>query len=208
MISIFIDTSLSNVSISIIKDNKILSLIEKNIPNAHSIYTTSFLDKALKESGVSPYEVDNIYVINGPGSFTGLRIGVTIAKTYGYLIKKDLTPVSSLKSYALSTDLPFPIMSIIPANKTHYYIGIYNDHYEPIIKEEFASHDTIKELIDTYHPSLVGPDSTILGDYQINKVSLNILNIINYYKDKEKVNYFKLVPNYLKLPQAIEDKNK
>ena len=99
-------------------------------------------------------------------------------------------------------------MSIIPANKTHYYIGIYIDHYEPIVKEEFASHDTIKELIDTYHPSLVGPDSTILGDYQINKVSLNILNIINYYQDKEKVNYFKLVPNYLKLPQAIEDKNK
>lgn len=208
MISIFIDTSLSNVSISVIKDNKILSLIEENIPNAHSIYTTSFLDKALKEANINPYDIDNIYVINGPGSFTGLRIGVTIAKTYGYLIKKELTPISSLKSYALSTNLPFPRMSIIPANKTHYYIGIYNENYESIIKEEFASHDTVKKLIDTYHPSLIGPDDKLLGDYQINKVSLDILNIINYYQDKEKVNYFKLVPNYLKLPQAVEDKNK
>lgn len=206
MISLFIDTSCKNVSISVVKDNEILSLITKDIPNMHSVYTTSFLKQALDDAKIKPHEVDNIYVVNGPGSFTGLRIGVTIAKTYGFLIDKYVTPVSSLKAIALSTNYQGIIMSIIPANKTHYYIGIYNELYEPIHEEQFVSLDTVNELITKYHPYLVGVDELNILDNQINIISLDILKIINYYQNEEKINYHKLVPNYLKLPQAIEDK--
>lgn len=206
MISLFIDTSLLNVSISVVKDGHTLSLISKSVPNMHSIYTTSFLKQALDDAKISPKEIDEIYVVDGPGSFTGLRIGVTIAKTYGYIIKKDITPVSTLKAYAISRKDNYPIMSIIPANKTHYYIGIYNENFDSIVPEQFASYDRVLELITKYNPILVGVDNYFLSDFKVNKVELDIPKIINYYKNKEKVNYYKLVPNYLKLPQALEDK--
>lgn len=206
MISLFIDTSCKNVSISVVKEEQILSLISEDIPNKHSVYTTSFIKKALDQAKIIPNQIDNIYVVSGPGSFTGLRIGVTIAKTYGYLIDKDITPVSSLKSLAISSNIQGVIMSIIPANKSHYYLGIYNNQYQDIIEEQFASIDKIKELIDTYHPTLVGIDDDYLKELEIKKVNLDIIKIVNYYQDKEKVNYYRLVPNYLKLPQAIEDK--
>lgn len=206
MISLFIDTSLLNVSISVVKDGHTLSLISKSVPNMHSIYTTSFLKQALDDAKISPKEIDEIYVVDGPGSFTGLRIGVTIAKTYGYIIKKDITPVSTLKAYAISSKNNYPVMSIIPANKTHYYIGIYNENFDSIVPEQFASYDRVLELITKYNPILVGVDNYFLSDFKVNKVELDIPKIINYYKNKEKVNYYKLVPNYLKLPQALEDK--
>ena len=206
MISLFIDTSLLNVSISVVKDGHTLSLISKSVPNMHSIYTTSFLKQALDDAKISPKEIDEIYVVDGPGSFTGLRIGVTIAKTYGYIIKKDITPVSTLKAYAISSKDNYPIMSIIPANKTHYYIGIYNENFDSIVPEQFASYDRVLELITKYNPILVGVDNYFLSNFKVNKVELDIPKIINYYKNKEKVNYYKLVPNYLKLPQALEDK--
>lgn len=206
MISLFIDTSLLNVSISVVKDGHTLSLISKSVPNMHSIYTTSFLKQALDDAKISPKEIDEIYVVDGPGSFTGLRIGVTIAKTYGYIIKKDITPVSTLKAYAISSKDNYPVMSIIPANKTHYYIGIYNENFDSIVPEQFASYDRVLELITKYNPILVGIDNYFLSDFKVNKVELDIPKIINYYKNKEKVNYYKLVPNYLKLPQALEDK--
>lgn len=206
MISLFIDTSLLNVSISVVKDGHTLSLISKSVPNMHSIYTTSFLKQALDDAKISPKEIDEIYVVDGPGSFTGLRIGVTIAKTYGYIIKKDITPVSTLKAYAISSKDNYPFMSIISANKTHYYIGIYNENFDSIVPEQFASYDRVLELITKYNPILVGVDNYFLSDFKVNKVELDIPKIINYYKNKEKVNYYKLVPNYLKLPQALEDK--
>ena len=206
MISLVIDTSLLNVSISVVKDGHTLSLISKSVPNMHSIYTTSFLKQALDDAKVSPKEIDEIYVVDGPGSFTGLRIGATIAKTYGYIIKKDITPVSTLKAYAISSKDNYPVMSIIPANKTHYYVGIYNESFDSIVPEHFASYDRVLELITKYNPTLVGADNYCLSDFKVNKVELDIPKIINYYKNKEKVNYYKLVPNYLKLPQALEDK--
>ena len=49
-------------------------------------------------------------------------------------------------------------------------------------------------------------DFNVLGKYKFNKVNLNILEIVNYYKDRESVNYHALVPNYLKLPQAMENR--
>lgn len=207
MISLFIDTSLVSVSISVVKDNKILSLIQKDIPNMHSIYATSFVKKALDEAHINAFDIDNIYVVNGPGSFTGLRIGVTIAKTYGYLINKYITPVSSLKAMALSTNYSGLVMSVIPANKTNYYVAIFDEKYNIVKDEEFVSKTKLISLLNEYNPYIIGESNSTIEDYKINKVNLDILKIINYYQDKEKINYHKLLPNYLKQPQAIEDKH-
>ena len=206
MISLFIDTSLENVSICIVKDGTILSSITKFIPNKHSIYVTKFIKDCLNESKIDANDIDNIMVVNGPGSFTGVRIGVTIAKTYGYLIKKNITPISSLKMLAISSDYKGEIMSIIPANKSHYYVGIYDEDYNIIYNEEFMDSKKINELLKKYHPYIVGINSDIILGNKVNKIELNYIKIINYYLNKEKINYHKLLPNYLKLPQALEGK--
>ena len=82
MISLFIDTSLSDVSIALVKEGKELSQIHEYIPGKHSIYVTKYISDILKNNNLSPDNVDEIIVVNGPGSFTGIRIGVTIAKMF------------------------------------------------------------------------------------------------------------------------------
>ena len=204
MISLFIDTSLVNVSISVLKDGKILSLIQKEIPNMHSSYTTKFIKDVLDESHIDANDIDNIMVVNGPGSFTGVRIGVTIAKTYGYLIKKEIIPISSLKMLAISTNHNGSILSLIPANKSDYYLGLYDSEFNIIEKERFAKKEEVLAICNKYNPYIVSPDISIIGKYKINKQKLDIEKIVAYYQNKEKVNYHKLLPNYLKLPQALE----
>ena len=206
MISLFIDTSMANVSISIIKDNKILSIIQEDIPNEHSKYVTSYVKKVIDDAGIDANDVDNILVVNGPGSFTGVRIGVTIAKTYGYLIDKGIIPVSSLKSLAISSKHDGVVMSVISANRSSYYVGVYDKDYNEIIDEEFVSRDKLLELINLYNPYIVSNDFNVVSVYRFNKVNLDVLKIVNYYKDMNKVNYHALVPNYLKLPQAMENR--
>lgn len=206
MISLFIDTSFANVSISIIRDNEILSLIQKDVPNMHSVYTTKFVKDALDEAGIDANQIDNIMVVNGPGSFTGVRIGVTVAKTYGYLINKDLTLISSLKCLALSSSHSDKIMCLIPANKYSYYVAIYDEDYNSIYDECCMKKEEVLELCNKYNPYIVGTDTSVIGKYKINKVNLDILKIVSYYIDKEKTNYHAALPNYLKLPQALEGK--
>lgn len=206
MIRLFIDTSLANVSISVIKDKEELATISKSIPNMHSVYAVSFVKQVLDIAKIDANLIDEIYVVNGPGSFTGLRIGVTIAKTYGYLIKKDIIPVSTLKMLAISSNTGGVIMSIIPANKSHYYVGVYDNDYNILYDEKFVSKEEVLELANKYEPYMVSVNQDVIGNRKINKVELNIVKIIDYYQDKERVNYYKLVPNYLKLPQAVEDK--
>ena len=133
-------------------------------------------------------------------------IGVTIAKTYGYLINKELIPVSSLKSLAISSNRNDVVMSVITANRSSYYVGIYDSEYNNLIDEEFVSREKLLELINKYKPYIVSNDFNVVGIYKLNKVSLDVLKIVNYYKDMNKVNYHALVPNYLKLPQAMENR--
>jgi len=206
MISLFIDTSMVNVSISIVKDNKIMSIIQEDIPNEHSKYATSYVRKVIDEAGIDANDIDNILVVNGPGSFTGVRIGVTIAKTYGYLINKELIPVSSLKSLAISSNKSGVIMSVIQANRSNFYVGIYDKDYNNLIDEEFVSGSRLIELIQEYNPYIVSNDYYVIGIHKFNKVSLDVLRIVDYYKYMDKVNYHALVPNYLKLPQAMENR--
>ena len=61
MINLFIDTSSSDVSIVIVKDDKILSKIVENIPNKHSIYTTSFLEKVITEASIDVSDVNKTF---------------------------------------------------------------------------------------------------------------------------------------------------
>ena len=206
MISLFIDTSMANVSISIVKDGIVLSCIQETIPNEHSKYATSYVKKVIDDAGIDANDIDNLLVVNGPGSFTGVRIGVTIAKTYGYLINKEIIPVSSLKSLALSSKIDGTVMSVISANRSNYYVGIYDKDYNELIDEQFVSGNRLLELINKYNPYIVSNDFYVLGKYKFNKVNLDILEIVNYYKNKDKINYHALVPNYLKLPQAMENR--
>ena len=206
MISLFIDTSMANVSISIIKDGVMLSRVCENIPNEHSKYATSYVKKVIDEANIDANDVDKIFVVNGPGSFTGVRIGVTIAKTYGYLINKNIIPVSSLKSLAISSKQNGTVMSVINANRSNYYVGIYDSEYNEIIDEQFVSANRLLDLIDEYNPYIVSNDFNVLGKYKFNKVNLDMVMIVEYYKDKISLNYHKIVPNYLKLPQAMENR--
>ena len=206
MINLFIDTSTSNVSISIIKDGILVSNICGDIPNEHSKYATSYVKKVIDDASIDANNIDKIFVVNGPGSFTGVRIGVTIAKTYGYLINKYITPVSSLKSLAISSNHEGVIMSVISANRNNYYVGIYDNKYNNLIEEQFINNEGLIKLMEEYDPYIVSNDFNVLGIYKFNKVNLDTVKIVNYYMDKEEINYHKLVPNYLKLPQALENK--
>lgn len=193
MISLFIDTSSEDVSIALVKDQKLLSVIHNNINREHSIYTTKYIDDILKQNELSPQTVDEIIVVNGPGSFTGIRIGVTIAKTFAYLQNIRIVTITSLLARVVGHSSKY-LLSTIDAKHGNYYIGLYDQDYNKIV-EKFTNGEEINNIINKYSPEVVD-----------NTKEYNIEEIILYTKKLPSENPHAVNPIYLKLPEAMEKK--
>ena len=86
MYTLLIDTHMTNVTIIVYKDGKILKRKDIESKQSHSIITLPLLKSILNEINIDIKNIDEVAVVNGPGSFTGVRIGVTIAKTTSYCL--------------------------------------------------------------------------------------------------------------------------
>lgn len=193
MISLFIDTSLEDVSIALVKDDKKLSLIHENIPGKHSIYVTKYIDDILKENNLSPESVDEIIVVNGPGSFTGIRIGVTIAKMFAYLENIRIVTITSLKARVIGEKSNY-LLTTIDAKHGNYYVGLYDENYNTI-EEKFSNEEEIEKIINKFSPKIVDREKPY-----------NVEEIVKYSKKLESENPHSVNPIYLKLPEAMEKK--
>ncbi|WP_240421051.1 tRNA (adenosine(37)-N6)-threonylcarbamoyltransferase complex dimerization subunit type 1 TsaB [Paenibacillus periandrae] len=96
-----IDTSTSSMSVALTRDGELLGELNSNAERNHSIHLLPHIQQVLASAGLHSRDVDAFAVGIGPGSYTGVRIGVTVAKTLAWTHKKVLLAVSSLEALAL-----------------------------------------------------------------------------------------------------------
>ncbi len=182
MISLFFDTSSKNLTVYLVKDNNILYEKELETTNDHSKYLVPFIDEALKNNNIEPKDINKVYVVNGPGSFTGTRIGVTVGKTFCYSNNINVIPVSSLKQYIFSES---------------------NKDYNDIVTDKYNYIDVFKEDISKLNGNIVYISNEDIEGIEVNGPKLDIIKLIDYYKNDE-INPHFLKPNYLKKIEVEE----
>ena len=97
---LLIETGTDICSVGIARDGELLSLRESDEGRDHAKKVACFVDELLRETGVQPDELDAVAVGMGPGSYTGLRIGVSFAKGLCYGLEKPLIAIGSLNALA------------------------------------------------------------------------------------------------------------
>ncbi|MBM1106011.1 tRNA (adenosine(37)-N6)-threonylcarbamoyltransferase complex dimerization subunit type 1 TsaB [Aurantibacter crassamenti] len=139
-----IETATTNCSVSIAKDGKLLSIKEQNTPNySHSEQLHVFIDTVIKEAKLSFDDVDAIAVSKGPGSYTGLRIGVSAAKGLCFSLDIPLISIPTLESMAHQCkidDYDF-IIPLLDARRMEVYAEVYDNNLK-LLRETKA------EIID------------------------------------------------------------
>ena len=183
---LFIDTCSNCLIISTIINNKLdYFFIDKNNND-----TSSKVMKVLKEAVCDINTVDKIFVVNGPGSFTGIRVGVTIAKTIGFCLNIPIIKLSELELLATTkTDTKYNV-SLIDARRGYVYAGIYNKDLNCYLEDQHILLNDIKY-----------PDSyTVIDNYD----NIDLLKIIKKHEFDEPINPHDLKPNYLKRTEAEE----
>ena len=204
MISLFLNTSIDFLSVAIVKDGVVLDSFYTKLNNDLSKITLSVIDDMLSRLSISKRDINRIVCVNGPGSFTGLRIGVTIAKVWAYSLNIDIVGVSSL--YVLATGVEGDyIVPIIDARRGYVYAGIYDKNYNVVMEDCYISLEELSNRVsnldsDVIYVSSNGFNGSIEYVPDIDKVFK--------YLDMDNVSdSFSFVPNYLKRVEAEEKLN-
>lgn len=217
-----IETTTTNCSVSLSQNGETLVLKEDNNRNySHAEMLHVLIDEAFKTLNILPRQIDAIAVSKGPGSYTGLRIGVSTAKGLCYALDKPLIAINTLKSLALQLQINEGyIIPMLDARRMEVYSAIYDCNYNEIraIKAEILSEDSYHELLKASKVYFIGSgvektkallqhsNAIFIDDKFPSANEMSVLSDIKYKKsDIEDVAYFE--PFYLKDFIALKKKN-
>lgn len=136
-----IETATEICSVALAQDGKLLSIRESGGSYTHSENITVFIDEVIREAGVSLNEIDAVAVSKGPGSYTGLRIGVSTAKGLCFALNKPLIAVNTLLSLSNNflTRNPKPetrnlLCPMLDARRMEVYCALYDSALYDVVQ--------------------------------------------------------------------------
>lgn len=122
-----IDTATDVLGVALTEDRELISEIRSNIKRAHAEKLLSAIDKVLSEINLKPGELDGIAISIGPGSFTGLRIGLAAVKGLAFAADLPVVSVPTLDALVLQARFcPFQICPLVKAQADEAYTAFYN----------------------------------------------------------------------------------
>jgi tRNA threonylcarbamoyladenosine biosynthesis protein TsaB len=217
-----IETASTNCSVALAKQGKTIALKEDNDTSySHSERLHVYIDEVLKQTEFNLKDLDAIAVSKGPGSYTGLRIGVSAAKGLCYSLDKPLISVLTLQSLARQVNPKSGyIVPMLDARRKEVYSAVYNFKHELIRNTEALVLDnySFQDLLINDEVCFIGSgvektkeliqhkNAIFLEDKLPSANDMNVLSFDKYRSGElEDVAYFE--PYYLKDFVAIKPKN-
>ncbi len=145
-----LDTSNHPMSIALVEDNLLKATTTINTIRNHSIYVLPTINDLMAKAGWQPADLDRVVVAQGPGSYTGIRIAVTTAKTLAMTLGIDLVGVSSLKALAAGI-APVTNALLVPffdARRGNVFAGSYRWQDGELTGVSADSHLAFASLLD------------------------------------------------------------
>ena len=192
MITILLDSSNTNLSVGIARDNLLLEYISYEAWQRQSEYMIPELDKLLSKYNVSRDEIKEVMVAKGPGSYTGVRIAITIAKTIATALDAKLYAVSSLRVQKACKN---PSICLINARSGRSYIGVYEDD-KVLLDDQIMKNEDVLNYIKEHPNYSVCGDVKYLGLEGV--ISNNIQEMLSLKNVLKPVNPLSLKPVYMK----------
>ncbi|OSY88832.1 peptidase M22 [Tenacibaculum holothuriorum] len=218
-----IETATKNCSVSLAKEGKIIAIKELNDGNySHAEKLHPFINEVVEEAQISKSEIDAIAVSKGPGSYTGLRIGVSAAKGLCFSLDKPLISIETLRSLASSiTVKDGVIVPMLDARRMEVYSSVYDAEGNQAreIKAEIIDKNSFSEYLEKGNVYFLGDgaakckeviqhkNANFIDDKFPSAKEMAALSFHKYKKDDiEDVAYFE--PFYLKDFVVTSEKKK
>ena len=194
---LFIDSATATLVVAIIIDNEIAYIYNRETGKDMSSTIMPVIEESFKQTNLIPQDIDKIFVSTGPGSFTGIRVGLTVAKTMAWSLNIPIVPISSLEVIA-STPNTKNNIALIDARRGYVFAGVYDNELN-VIEED--KHILLEDInIDGTYVSY--------DDFKGLKPQIDILKVIKKHEKESGENPHSVNPKYLKLTEAEENLKK
>lgn len=214
-----LDTSNRPLSVALLEDESVLASVTLTVHQKHAEYLLPVIEDLMAKSEVKPADLDRVVVAEGPGSYTGIRIGVTTAKTLADTLNIELVGVSSLRALALNSQreggLVWPIFD---ARNNNVFTGLYRmEKGVPVsvIEDQHVDFDEfMAKVVALDEPTIVVGDGQNFADRLDTHFELltgfdNLPQVAKLGMLGEQLapvaDITSFVPNYLRLTQAEAD---
>lgn len=203
MKTLLIDTSDQVLSLAV-TDTIILGEININIKRTHSETLMPYISELLKMTNVKKSELQQIVVSNGPGSYTGVRIGVTVAKTLAVALNIPIYTVSSL--FVMATSFRGVVAPVIDARRGNVYGAIYEldgDSFDTLKEPMYLSFLEFNETVKETGAVVIG-NTALKQNFEgdVTHVMSRVGNVVNYADALVEVDAHSVVPEYLRISEA------
>ncbi|MCX2575261.1 tRNA (adenosine(37)-N6)-threonylcarbamoyltransferase complex dimerization subunit type 1 TsaB [Pedobacter sandarakinus] len=179
-----IETATQVCSVALAVDGETISLKEESGQNLHASNLTLFIDEVMKSAGLTYPDLDAIAVSKGPGSYTGLRIGVSSAKGLCYALGKPLLAIETLEMMAAGFIEQNPgysglICPMIDARRMEVYTALFNHNLEVLesTAAKIIDEESFQSLLAANHITFIGDGAlkcaTTIGDSNTTFLGLN-----------------------------------
>lgn len=218
-----IDTATMMSSIAIMEDSKILGSLQINQERTHSETLLPMIDVLLENLSLKISDIDLIAIGKGPGSFTGLRIGMTVAKTMAQVMGIKIIGLSTLKSMCIPVLSNRRIIPLLDARGGRVYYGIYqwkDGKLKTLQNDDLMNIEDLIKGLDNDDYLFIGDcakkyEEMLKKHGEISNESINhnfgsnlcVLADLEYEQGCEN-NLYTLTPEYIRKSQAQRDLEK
>jgi tRNA threonylcarbamoyladenosine biosynthesis protein TsaB len=217
-----IDTSGETGVVMLAADGKVLSQRTNTDSRNHASVINIYIDEVVKDAGISLKELSAIAVCGGPGSYTGLRIGLSTAKGLCYALDKPLLQHNKLLLLTVNQHYKFLstyefYLSVLPARDKEYFYSIYNNQLKSIVEPRHIFEDELGKILDetVYKTLLTGSiNEQLATNENINTIINQTVEINSWaqyaferYNCNEIVSLSNSEPFYLKEVYTHKPKN-
>jgi len=162
-----IETATPVCSVCLTERDSILGILETSEHNSHSKVVAVFIEELLRKSGTDKHMLDAVAVSKGPGSYTGLRIGVSTAKGLCYALDKPLISIGTLEAMAYGMkllpspakpELPVIFVPMIDARRMEVFTAMFDANLNPVkeTSADIITAESFADLLENHHLVIAG----------------------------------------------------
>jgi tRNA threonylcarbamoyladenosine biosynthesis protein TsaB len=177
---IYIDTAVKGCNIALFDQGEIFAHVQEPIERGHAEAILPLYEELMQSIGKTPQDIENVYVSVGPGSFTGLRVGLSVARFIGYSLGVLVHGITSFQAFSAHVKNEQDRCVIVETKRSDYYVQMFDENHNALNDPQSISSDDVAIMLKQY------PYCIITGD-AVDRLMSEIPNLTQETQQQEMI---------------------